>query len=174
MADEVDQRRALGEDAHAVPLQVVEDSVISEKAAAKAAGRALRSAAEILMGAVHAPLNETTALAVDALVAVPSLPEGLGAQKKEVAMAAPLASRVEPVKNQAVRRRLRVLSAAAQPGPSCWRNAYLQAVGEAKGGVAALARWATMWAKGMVTIEVAKLWTAAVVSPIGPSVAGRS
>ena len=43
IADGVDQRRALGEDAHAVPLQVVEDSVIFQRAAAKAAGGALRS-----------------------------------------------------------------------------------------------------------------------------------
>lgn len=154
MADEVDQRRALGDDAHAVLLQVVEDSVIFQKAATKAAGGARRSAAEILMGAVHAPLNEVTALAVDTLVAVPSQPEELEAQKKEVAMAAPLAGRVEPVRHRAVRRGLRVLNFSAQPGPSCWRNAYLQAVGQAKGGVAALARWATMWAMGAVTIEV--------------------
>ena len=165
-ADEVDQRRSVTEDAHSMPLQVVEDSVVFQRAASKAAGGALRSAADILLGAVHAPLNEATAQAVDALVAVPVPEEELRAQRLEVELAAPLAQRVEPVRHGAVRRRLRVLNAAAQPGPSSWRNNYLIAVGETKSGVAALARWSTMWAKGAVTVEVAKLWTAAVVSPI--------
>ena len=47
-----------------------------------------------------------------------------------------------------------MLNVAAQPGPSCCRSAYLQAVGAAKGGVAALARWATMWSKGAATSDV--------------------
>ena len=165
-ADEIDRRRSVTEDAHSMPLQVVEDSVVFQRAAAKAAGGALRSAADILLGAMHAPLNEVTAQAVDALVAVLVPEEELRAQRLEVELAAPLAQRVEPVKHGAVRRRLRVLNAAAQPGPSSWRNNYLIAVGETKGGVAALARWATMWARGAVTVEVARLWTAAVVSPI--------
>ena len=165
-AGEADQRRSVSEDAHAMPMQVVEDSVVFQGAAAKAAGGALRSAADILMGAVHAPLNETTAQAVDALVAVPVPEEKLRAQRLEVDLAAPLAQGVEPVRHRAVRRRLRVLNAAAQPGPSSWRNNYLIAVGETRSGVAALARWSTMWARGAVIADVAKLWTAAVVGPI--------
>ena len=82
--DEADQRRALTEDACAVPLQVKVDSIISQKAAAKAAGGALRSAAEILMGAVHAPLNEVTAQAVDALLAVPASEKEVEGQKREI------------------------------------------------------------------------------------------
>ena len=46
---------------------------------------------------------------MDELVAVPSPPEEIEAQKKEVAPAEPLAKKVEPVKHRAVRRRLRVL-----------------------------------------------------------------
>lgn len=73
---------------------------------------------------------------------------------------------VEPIRQKHVRRRLRVIKTAAQPGPSCWRNSYLARIGEVRGGVAALARWSTLWAKGNITEDVAELWTAAIVVPV--------
>ena len=116
VADEHDRRRmAMNEDT-ILPMQPQEDKVVFQKVAAKVMGGALRSAAELLFGAVHAPLAKETAEAVDALVAVPVEEEELRAQREEVLLAAACAAQVQPVKHRLVRRRLRVLNTAAQPG----------------------------------------------------------
>ena len=125
-----------------------------------------------MLGAVHAPLSSVTAAAVDELIAAPSPPEELDAQLHGVRLAMQLGHAVAPIRHRRIRRRLRMLKVAAQPGPSGWRNAHIQSVGMVSGGVQALAKWATMRQGAAVTSPTASLWTAAVVTPVdcGPAV----
>ena len=142
------------------------DAEIFTKAAAKAAGHALKSAADLLLGATHAALTEETARAVDLLVAEPVPDDETRALQREVALARSAVPSDLRVRHRHYRRRLRVVKLAAQPGPSGWRNAHLVAVAAARGGVAAVARWGELWQRGMLTPPTIRLWTAACVSPV--------
>ena len=159
--------RARGHE-HASPLEAQpdEDASVFMKASAKVEGHALRSATDLLLGARRAPLDENTAREVDSLVAVPITREEEFNQRAALADAKALSRHVAPVPHRLVRRRLRLAKLAAQPGPSGWRNGFLAAVGEARGGVAALSRWADVWRRAMVIPDTAALWTAACVCPL--------
>ena len=158
--------RARGQE-HAAPLEAQpdEDAAVFMKASAKVEGHALRSATDLL-GARRAPLDENTACEVDALVAVPITREEEFNQRAALAEAKALSRHVAPVPHRLVRRRLRLAKMAAQPGPSGWRNGFLAAAGEARGGVAALSRWSDVWRRAMIIPEAATLWTAACVCPL--------
>ena len=171
-ADQADAARRGSAQAFILPGQTDDDQRAFQRAAVKAAGNALRSASDTLLGAVHAPLSSATAAAVDELIAAPSPPEELDAQLREVRLAMQLGHAVTPIRHRPIRRRFRMLKLAAQPGPSGWRNAHIQSVGMVSGGVQALAKWATMWQGAAVTSPTASLWTAAIVTPVdcGPAV----
>eukprot|EP00974_Lingulodinium_polyedra_P110455 10682608-Lingulodinium_polyedra.AAC.1 len=49
---------------------------------------------------------------------------------------------------RATRRRVRVLRAAAEPGPSGGRNSHIQIVADAPGGAEALTVWCQLWIEG--------------------------
>ena len=159
--------RARGQE-HAAPLEAQpdEDASVFMKASAKVEGHALRSETDLLLGARRAPLDENTACEVDSLVAVPITREEEFNQRAALAEAKALSRHVAPVPHRLVRRRPRLAKMAAQPGPSGWRNGFLAAVGEARGGVAALSRWTDVWRRAMIIPETATLWTAACVCPL--------
>ena len=138
------------------------------KASAKIEGHALRSATDLLLGARRAPLDENTACEVDSLVAVPITRGEESNQRAALAEAKALSRHMAPVPHRLVRRRLRLAKMAAQPGPS----GFPAAVGEARGGVAALSRWTDVWRRAMIIPETATLWTAACV-PAGRRFGGR-
>ena len=105
-ADAVDARRA-ADPAARLASQPEVDAAAYTRAAAKAAGHALRSAADILMGPVLAPLTEETALEVDRLIS-----EGVQAGetddlRREVRMALAAAPADSGVRHRHLRRRLR-------------------------------------------------------------------
>ena len=153
---------------HAAPLEAQpdDDASVFMRASVKVAGHALRSATDLLLGARCAPLTEATAVEVDSLVAVPISRVEEFNQRAALKEAKALARHVAPVPHRLVRRRLRLAKMAAQPGPSGWRNGFLAAVGESRGGVAALSRWADAWKRAQVIPETTALWTAACVCPL--------
>ena len=171
-AGAVDAARRGSAQAFILPGQPGDVERAFQRAAAKAAGNALRGASDILFGAVHAPLSSVTATAVDELIAAPSPPEGLDAQLHEVRLAMQMGPATTPIRHRRIRRRLCMLKVAAQLGPSGWRNAHIQSVGMLSGGVQALAKWATMWQGAMVSSPTASFWTAAIVTLVdcGPAV----
>ena len=136
------------------------------RAAAKAAGHSLRSAADILMGAVRAPLMEATAQEVDRLISEDVPAEEVAALRHEVRLAFASAPADSGVRHRHLRRRLRVLKRSAAPGPSSWRNGHLQAVGQVASGVLALAQWAALWHRAALSEPAAALWSAACVAPV--------
>ena len=140
-----------------------DDASVFTKASAKVAGHALRSATDLLLGARLAPLTEATAFEVDSLLAVPISRVEEFNQRAALREANALARHVGPVPHRLVRRRLRLAKMAAQPGPSGWRNGFLASVGESRGGVAALSRWADVRRRAQVIQETTALWTAACV-----------
>ena len=165
-AEEAQRARSCEKPPSSMPLQPEPDEAVFTRAASRTLGHVLCSAADALLGSVQAPLIEATAQEVDLLVADPLPHSELDAQKLETTVGFKQAPMVEPIWHKHIRRRLRVPKTSARPGPSCWRNSYLARIGDVRGGVAALARWSTLWAKGNITSEVAELWTAAIVVPV--------
>ena len=136
------------------------------RAAAKAAGHALRSAADILMGAVRALLTEAIALEVDRLISEDVPDEEVTALRHELRTALASAPADSGVRHRHLRKRLRVLKRSAAPGQSSWRNGHLQAVGQVASGVQALAQWAALWHRAALSPPAAALWFAACVAPV--------
>ena len=165
-ADRIDRSRYDRSAARALPIQPLTDTEIFTKAATKAAGHALKSASDLLLGATRAALTEATAVAVDFLVAE-AVPDAEVQDKRREACLAGRRSRLTCVcgTGRRYRRRLRVVKLAAQPGPSGWRISHLVAVSAISGGVAAVARWGELWQRGLLAPGTIRLWTAACVSP---------
>jgi len=51
------------------------------------------------------------------------------------------------------------------PGPSGWRNSYIQAIAASPAGTQALSLWATHWSSGTITPKHAEIWTPSLVRP---------
>ena len=121
------------------------------KAASKQGSQAVRAAKDLLIGSMRTPLNDITAARVD--------------EHRECRAALQMASKTPPLKHRTIRRRVRVLRDASQPGPSSWRNGLIRDICKVSGGVQALSRWAQLWRRGTATDFTVTLWTAACVTP---------
>ena len=165
-ADRADRSRYDRSPTRALPQQPMTDAEIFTRAATKAAGHALKSASDLLLGATHAALTEETARAVDLLVAE-SVPDGEAqALHREVLLAKSAVPADLRVRHRHYRKRLRVVKLAAQPGSSGWRNSHLVAVAAVQGGVAAMTRWGELWQRGLLAPGTVRLWTAVCVPPV--------
>jgi hypothetical protein len=51
------------------------------------------------------------------------------------------------------------------PGPSGWRNSYIQAIAATPAGTHALSLWATHWSSGTINPNTAEIWTPSLVRP---------
>ena len=143
-----------------------EDLATFRRVAAKMRGQCTRAAKALLGGARKAPLDEHTAEAIEKLVCVPVSPEENQKQQQELRRAMSCVGAVGTLRQSTTRRRLRTLARGAQPGPSGWRNHYLQMVGRTDKGVHVLTRWAEMWCRGHVVDESVRLWKAAIIAPV--------
>ena len=59
----------------------------------------------------------------------------------------------------------RVIKPAAGPGPTGWRNSYIQLIHAEPAGPEALLHWAQAWAQGSFEPWAARIWTAAIARP---------
>ena len=136
----------------------------------KVRGGCLRTAAQLAVGDAHAPACAATADAVAALVAIPP-EEGSVGRTREVASQILAQQWLPKVPGRrVVRRRARLLRTGAEPGPSGWRNAAVQALALSARHCPLMTRWVVMWAHGAVPEAVAQLWTgAALVALLKPS-----
>lgn len=137
-----------------------------QRAVDKARTGALRAAAQIVTGAGKAEPSERVAGQVRALLAMTVDEEERLATAAQRQSALLHADEVPRITTKSVRRKLRVLKAGAEPGPSGWRNSHLQLMGATPGGAALLARWTQQWALGRITALEARLWGGALVAPI--------
>ena len=165
-ADRTDRSRYDRFAARALPLQPLTDAKVFTKAAAKAAGHALKSASDLLLGATHVALTEEKAAPVDLLVAEAVPDAAVRDLQREVVLARASVPADLHVRHRHYRRRLRVVKLAAQPGLSGERNSHLVAVSAVSGGVAVVARWGELWQRGTLASGTIRLWTAACVSPV--------
>ena len=165
-ADSADRSRYDRSTTRSLPVQPLTGAEVFTKAATKAAGHALKSASDLLLGATHTALTEKTARAVDFLVAEEVPDDEAQALRREVDLARAAVPTDLRVRHRHYRRRLRVAKLAAQPGPSGWRNSHLVAVAAVQGGVAAMARWGELWQRCQLAPGTVRLWTAACVSPV--------
>ena len=129
-----------------------------EAAVRKAKGGCLRAAVQLLRGDTRVPGTHDTKEALQKLVAMDVTSDEREALAGEVAEARLRQGSVPSVKLRNVRRKLRVLKRGAEPGPSGWRNGFLQVIGERPGGVAALAQWINCYTAGQLTADEATLW----------------
>ena len=72
---------------------------------------------------------------------------------------------VQPVTPKKAAAKADQLKAAAGPGPSGFRNGYIQLVRRVQGGPESLARWCNMWSCGRIVPDLADYWTPAVLRP---------
>ena len=129
----------------------------------KIKGGCIRIAARLETGDEHAPQDDDTAAAIEALVAVPPMP---GDSAEQQALAARILAKAPSVKlpgRRAVRTRAHLLRQAAEPGPSGWRNALIRGIALDPTGSEVLVRWCRIWAEGRPAAAVAQLWTQAVL-----------
>ena len=129
-----------------------------EAAVRKAKGGCLRAAVQLLRGDARVPGTRDTKEALQKLVAMEVTRDEREEIAAEVAEATARAGSVPSVKLRNVRRKLRVLKRGAEPGPSGWRNGFLQVIGERPGGIAALAQWTNAYTMGRMTAAEATLW----------------
>ena len=127
----------------------------------------------ILEGKQKAPATQATADHVSALVAAPAPDSEEADFAAALVLAKQAASKASEPKTSAVRRRLFLANANAEPGPSCMRNCFVQTLGSVKSGVHALQQWLALWSKNKLAEYAQSLWGRVVLIPIQDSVRPR-
>ena len=136
----------------------------------KVRGGCLKTATHLLLGQELADPSEATTQELTRLVAAPADKDERAATQ---AAATRILETIHPGKlagRRTVRRRIFALRAGAEPGPSGWRNGYLQHLVRLPEALDILVRWCRIWATGKVPGCIAALWTqAALVAPLKPN-----
>ena len=71
-----------------------------------------------------------------------------------------------PCRVQTTKRKVRVLRAGAEPGPSGWRNSHISLMARRPDGPECLTEWIRMWAQSTVPVDCAAQLTQAVNMPL--------
>ena len=139
----------------------------AQAAAVKARTGSLRSAAAMLTGLPAVPPGRDTDMAVEALFRTTRLTEEEQADfDSAITAAAGISQRARiRVTARLVGQQVAFIKLAAGPGPSGWRNSYLQAIYGVPDGPTALCRWCSVWAQGSIAPWLVELWTPALARP---------
>ncbi len=126
-----------------------------KKAAGKVKGRCMKTAAQIMRGSTVLPPTQETVEAVKELVVTKTsyVKEETQYRAAAPAWAAP-GGRVY-VTDKTMAYKVELLRQGAQPGPTKTSNIHIKSIAKARGGLEALAAWATLWGEGLVPPEVA-------------------
>ena len=151
--------------------EVAERRERMEAAARKTQSGCLRAAVQLLTGEGKAPPSRDTLDRVRELLASHVTEEQAEETAAACAEARKAVREVPLIQLRAVRRKVRALKRAAEPGPSAWRNSHLVMIAERPGGVDCLARWCRLWAAGSFTAGSFTqcenmLWASVVIAPI--------
>ena len=132
----------------------------------KIQGGCLRAACQLLRGDQRVPGTWTTFSQLHELTACPVEDEERQALYTQVRRARALRTIVPLIKMRTVRRKLRALKRAAEPGPSGWRNSMIMLVGERPQGCEVLTRWCRAYARGELGPIESVLWSSVCLIPI--------
>ena len=146
--------------------EVADRAEILAMAAKKVRGGCLRAAMQLLRGNEKVPGTAATAEQLRDLTALPVDDAEREATAEQVRLAKACEAAVPNIRVRTVRRKLRVLKRAAEPGPSGWRNGMLQLVGGRPTGCEALTRFCRAYAKGSLSAEESVLWSSVCLVPL--------
>ena len=144
------------------------DDATLARAAAKARQGGLRSAASILVGGPSVPPGPETDAKIYELFQMASgqTVEGMARLEQAVKMAAQVPDRFRAVIRPRTASRIAShLKGPAGPGPSGFRNTYIQLVNDQPQGPRVLAAWASPWSQGHVKPWVAEMWSHQLCRP---------
>ena len=146
--------------------EVADRAEILAMAAKKARGGCLRAAMQLLRGNEKVPGTAATAEQLRDLTALPVDDAEREATAEQVRLAKACEAAVPNIRVRTVRRKLRVLKRAAEPGPSGWRSGMLQLVGGRPTGCEALTRFCRAYAKGSLSADESVLWSSVCLVPL--------
>ena len=140
------------------------------RAASKARTGGIRSAANILSGGVAVPPSPETTDKIRDLFYTSTHSQGTPEPSPELAAAIDAVKRLPTRTIPTVRPRAAAtvasrLSGPAGPGPSGYRNTFIQLIGAQPQGPRALSDWANLWATGRVQPWIAAYWTHQLCRP---------
>lgn len=146
--------------------EVADRAEVLAAAARKVRGGCLRAATQLLRGDKRVPGTASTAEQLKDLTALPVDAEERAATAEEVRRARACTAQVPNIRVRTVRRKLRVIKRAAEPGPSGWRNGMLQLIGDRPTGCEALTRFCRAYSRGALTAEESTLWSSVCLVPL--------